>query len=225
MAPNPISNLFGRSPFRAIQQHMEKAQSGAAELTAFFQAALTDDWTQAEVVQQRIVKLENEADHIKREIRLNLPGSLFLPVPRSDLLELLSIQDRIANEAKDIAGLMLGRHMRVPTSMVAGMVGYLDNSIATTLQARTAINELTDLLEAGFRGRDVDLAEALIRELDRLEHDNDQLQVQIRSQLFAIEDELPPVDVIFLYKIIDWIGDLANHSQKVGSRLQILIAR
>ena len=37
--------------------------------------------------------------------------------------------------------------------------------------------------------------------------------------------ELPPVDVIFLYKIIDWIGDLANRAQTVGGRLQILIAR
>jgi predicted phosphate transport protein (TIGR00153 family) len=225
MAPNPISNLFGRSPFRPIQQHMEKAQSCASELPAFFQAALAGDWELAETIQQRIVKLENEADAIKREIRLNLPGSLFLPVPRSDLLDLLSIQDRIANEAMDIAGLMLGRRMRVPATMVEAVVGYLDNSITTTMQARVAISELSDLLEAGFRGRDVDIAEALIRELDRLEHDNDQLQVQVRSQLFAIEDELPPVDVIFLYKIIDWIGDLANHSQKVGGRLQILIAR
>ncbi|HBP75141.1 MAG TPA: phosphate transport regulator, partial [Alcanivorax sp.] len=37
--------------------------------------------------------------------------------------------------------------------------------------------------------------------------------------------ELPPVDVIFLYKIIEWIGDLADRAQKVGGRLQLLLAR
>ena len=36
---------------------------------------------------------------------------------------------------------------------------------------------------------------------------------------------MPPVDVMFLYKIIDRIGELADCAQKVGSRLQLLIAR
>ena len=54
---------------------------------------------------------------------------------------------------------------------------------------------------------------------------NDEQQIQIRSQLFKLESELPPVDVIFLYKIIEWIGDLADRAQKVGGRLQLLLAR
>ena len=41
----------------------------------------------------------------------------------------------------------------------------------------------------------------------------------------ALEVELPPVDVIFLYQIIDWVGDLADRAQRVGSRLQLLVAR
>ncbi|MEE2652182.1 MAG: DUF47 family protein, partial [Pseudomonadota bacterium] len=43
--------------------------------------------------------------------------------------------------------------------------------------------------------------------------------------LYDIERELPPVDVMFLYKIIELIGELSDKSQKVGSRLQIVIAR
>jgi predicted phosphate transport protein (TIGR00153 family) len=120
---------------------------------------------------------------------------------------------------------MLGRKMQIPASMAPEMERYLACAIATSAQALTAINELDELLEAGFRGREVDMVEALIKELDRLEHDNDVLQVTVRAQLFALERELPPVDVIFLYKIIDWVGELANHAQKVGGRLQILIAR
>jgi uncharacterized protein Yka (UPF0111/DUF47 family) len=30
---------------------------------------------------------------------------------------------------------------------------------------------------------------------------------------------------MFLYKIIDWIGDLADRAQQVGSRLELLLAR
>ncbi|MFT7470689.1 MAG: hypothetical protein ACI8XU_000581, partial [Kiritimatiellia bacterium] len=38
-------------------------------------------------------------------------------------------------------------------------------------------------------------------------------------------ESLPPVHVMFLYKIIDQIGDLADISESVGARLLLLIAR
>lgn len=34
-----------------------------------------------------------------------------------------------------------------------------------------------------------------------------------------------PIDVMFLYRVIELIGDLADVAQRVGSRLQILLAR
>ena len=80
-------------------------------------------------------------------------------------------------------------------------------------------------MDAGFRGRAVKLLESLLDELDAIEADTDRLQVAIRSQIRPLEAELPPVDVIFLYQIIDWIGDLADRAQRVGSRLQLLVAR
>ncbi|MEQ9510947.1 MAG: DUF47 family protein, partial [Alloalcanivorax xenomutans] len=85
--------------------------------------------------------------------------------------------------------------------------------------------ELVERVETGFSGREIRLVEELIEELDRLERANDDQQVQIRAQLFKLESELPPVDVMFLYKIIDWIGDLADRAQKVGGHLQLLLAR
>jgi predicted phosphate transport protein (TIGR00153 family) len=91
--------------------------------------------------------------------------------------------------------------------------------------AKEAINELDDLLEAGFRGREVDLVAKMISELDVLEEDTDELQIQVRRQLFAIELELNPIDVMFLYKIIEWVGDLADLAERVGSRLELMLAR
>jgi len=204
---------------------MAKSHACTLRLKDFLQATLDGDWEQATLIQQDIDQLEHEADELKRDIRLNLPKSLFLPVPRSDLLELLTSQDKIANVAEDIAGLMLGRRMCIPQPLAQPMVAYLDCATLASDQAHVAINELDELLTTGFRGREVLVVEALIRELDRIERRTDELQVDIRAQLFAMERELAPVDVVFLYKVIDWIGDLADRAQKVGSRLLILIAR
>ena len=135
------------------------------------------------------------------------------------------MQDQIANTTKDIAGIMLGRKMSVPESITEIFKEYVDAAIATSAQALTAIQEMDELLETGFRGREVKLVEGLIRELDRLEKFNDKLQVKVRNQLFKLEKNLPPIDVMFLYQVIKGIGDLADKAQRVGSRLQMLMAR
>ena len=224
MAGNTFGNLFGQSPIKPIQEHMEKAHSAAELLINYFDAVLASDWEQAKATQKQISKLESDADKLKKHVRLNLPKSLFLPVPHSDLLDLVGMQDKIANCAKDIAGIMLGRKMEIPVKIAPIMTEYVKEAVATSAQALKAIYEMDELLATGFRGREVKLVESLIKELDRLENNNDKLQVKVRAQLFKLEKDLSPVDVMFLYKVIDWVGELADRAQKVGSRLQRLIA-
>ncbi len=222
---NPISALFGRSPIRPIQQHMAKAQSCITLLGDFLEASYNNDWLKAEEIQLAIHNTENEADALKREIRTHLPRSLWLPVSRNDLLEMLQIQDRLANQARDIAGIMLGRKIEIPEELIECVRDYYQKNLNTSMQALKAINELDELLETGFRGKEATLVEGLVVELDELEHQSDVSQVKLRAMLFQMEDSLPPVHVMFLYKIIDRLGELADISQKVGSRLLLLIAK
>lgn len=225
MPINPFVSLFGRSPFGPMQQHIVKAHECAANLVPFFEAVMAEDWAKVEQVQQDMARLEHEADKLKKGVRLHLPKSLFLPVPRSDLLELLSVQDKVANRAKDIAGLMLGRQMVIPQGLQPLMRTFVQRTVDASAQALKAMNELDELLEAGFGGREAVLVETLIEELDAIEQDTDSLQIEVRRSLFKLEKDLPPVDVMFLYQIIDWIGDVADRAQRVGNRLEQLLAR
>lgn len=220
-----FGNLFGKSPIKPIQDHMAKAHACAEALIPFIEAAIAGDWDAAANCRMQIAVLEGEADDLKREVRLHLPKNLFLPVPRSDLLDMLTIQDRIANASKDVAGIMLGRKMHIPPALADSVLDFVKQSVATSGQALKAIEELDELVETGFSGRELGVVESLIKELDQLEHNCDQIEVSIRANLFAIEAELPPINVMFLYQVIDKIGELANRAQRVGSRLQLLIAR
>lgn len=222
---SPLSALFGRSPIRPIQEHMAKAQQCVVLLGDFLEASFSKDWVKAEQLQKEISLRENEADDLKYNVRTNLPKSLMLPVARADLLSLLNTQDKLANRTKDIAGLMLGRKMEVPATMVDSIREYYQQSLRASQQALKAINELDELLETGFRGKEVDFVEKLIVELDELEHLNDVTQIGIRASLYKLEPVLPPVHVMFLYKVIDMIGDVADVSQLIGGRLALLIAR
>lgn len=222
---NSIARLFGRSPIRPLLHHYETVHACVAELETFFNAVIGDDWRQAEQIRERIVELENEADDMKREFRLNLPKHLFLLMPRTDLLELMSIQDRVANKAKDVTGIMIGRQMTIPAPLAETMLAYVRSTINTSAQARTALNELDALLETGFGTREIKLIENMVEVLDDIERETDELQIQIRAKLFEVETEYPPVEVMFLYKIIDWVGELSDRAHKVGGYLHRLVAR
>lgn len=223
--PNPFSAMFGRSPFQPLLAHIVKASECADQLLPFFEAALAGDWNEAARVRENVTRLEHEADNLKTELRLNLPNTLFLPVSRSDLLDLITVQDRIANKVRDITGIMLGRQMQVPDELAQPMRDYMQTAVACVAQAREALEELQDLLDSGFGRHAADVMLKLIRELHILERQADQQQIAIRRLLFGLEDRLKPIDVVFLYKIIDWVGELSDRAERVGSRLQILTAR
>jgi predicted phosphate transport protein (TIGR00153 family) len=225
MARTTISSLFGTSPVRPLQRHMASVETCVSELVPFFEAVLAEDWSATRKQQKKIAKLEGEADKLKRSLRLQMPKSLFMPVSRRDVLEVLTVQDSIANKAKDIAGLITGRKMVVPGIIGEAFLAFVRRSIDAVLQAQTAINELDELVETGFRGHEVELVEGMIKQLHEIEGDTDKMQVKIRAELFKLEKELPPVDVMFLYKIIEWIGDLGDLAQRVGSRLELMLAR
>jgi predicted phosphate transport protein (TIGR00153 family) len=220
---NYIGKIFGASPVGPIQEHMDTCYQCAKELITFFGHVQKEDWAQVEASREKIVALENKADDLKKRIRSQLPKSLFMPVPREDLLELLLVQDRIANRARDVSGLVLGRRMLLPAPIQDLFLEFLTRNIEAAKTARKSIRELDELYETGFRGAEVALVEKLIDELDRLENDTDAMQVATRAALFAIEQELPPINVMFLYRIIDLIGDIGDMAERIGRRLEVLL--
>lgn len=225
MPTSPIFNIFARSPIGPLQQHMEKVQACCAVLPIFFQAVFLSDWTQAESRRIEIASLEHDADDLKKELRLHLPKGLFMPVARSDILEMLTIQDNIANRAKDIAGIVLGRKMQFPVQIQEQYMQFLNRSIDAATQAYKVIYELDNLLETGFGSEAKAIVEERVYELDAIENDTDTMQVAVRVELFKIEKQLKPVDVMFLYKILEWTGDLADRAQRVGGQLQVMLAK
>ncbi len=225
MASNYFSKIFGHSPFTAMQEHMDIVTRCVHLLNPFFVAVLKQDHANAKDVYREIGKLENSADALKKKLRLQMPKGLFMPVERRDLLELLLVQDKAANQAKDIAGLTVGRKMIFPEKVAEMLPDYVARCVDACAQAETVIDELDELVETGFAGKEIKIVTSIIHELDRIEKDTDKMQIKIRAALMKIETDLPPVDVIFYYKIIEGIGEVADIAQRIGSRVELMLAK
>ena len=204
---------------------MSKVYACVCELEPLLQAVVEEDFDRVGETQMRITQLEHDADVMKKELRHHLPKSLFMPIDRRDLLEVLLMQDAMANQTKDIAGLILGRKMQLPEPTHELFVEYAERCIFASQKALEIIQELDELVETGFRGLQVERVEEMIRELDVIESDTDTIQVKLRGILLGLEDELKAVDVMFTYRLIEWIGMVADYAQRVGSRLQLVLAK
>ena len=211
MAMNNILGLFAQSPLKPLKQLSVKVTECSELLEPFFEASFNHDWDKAEEVRNQIIDLERRADSLKREIRLKLPRGLFLPVERTDLLEIVTQLDKLANYSRDISGRIMGRHLVVPEIMQPAF--------------RQVLGELDELLETGFRGRERRFVNEMILELDQIEDDTDQLQVSLRRTLFGLEANLNPIDVMFLYKCIERVSILADQAQRIGSRIELMLAK
>ncbi len=170
------------------------------------------------------MELEHEADDLKKQLRAQLPKSLFMPVPRQDLLDLLLVQDRIANRARDVSWLVFGRQMEIPESIQRDFLAFVSRNVDAAKQARKSIRELDELYETGFRGAEAELVESLVNELDQIEDDTDVMQARIRAELFSIEKDLPPIDVMFLYRVIELTGEIGDMAERIGRRLELLLS-
>jgi predicted phosphate transport protein (TIGR00153 family) len=203
---------------------MKVANQAAQLLPDLFEACEKSDWDAVADIYKQISEAERSADKLKRSVRRHLPKSLFLPVPRSDLLALVGIQDHVANTSKDIAGLIMGRHIRFPDDLQPKVQEFVTACVAVSGQALKAIQELDELLQVGFSGREVKRVEDMLKTLDNLEQVTDKQQIKLRAKLFKIEKDMPPVDVIFYYQIISLLAAVADDAESVGDRLQILLA-
>lgn len=222
---NPIAALFGKSPFKPLQQHMRIVTECVAEVPGLFQALVEGNAAALEAQKNKIFAKEHEADDLKNDLRGHLPKSLLMPVDRRDLLEVLGMQDSIADVAQDIAGLLVERRMEVPADMAEPLMRLVARCVDACGQAHKIIEEIDELVEMGFRGREADQVEAMVEELNKIEDDTDTMGMALARTLFAQEDSLKPVSVMFWYQLIQWIGDLADYAEKVGDRLRLLIAR
>lgn len=219
-----ISGIFRQSPFGPIQQHMHEVYKCAKLLRPLFEALSEQDYEKVEKIANEIIELENQSDKTKKEIRNNLPKDVFLPVSRRDLLQIINAQDSIADTAEDIANLLILRKTEVPDQLKDKLFAFLDEVLAACEQASEVTDELLELFKRSFGGPEVNKIEAMLENIENTEAKTDKLERELAKLLFEYEDELKPISVIFWFKIIENIGDLADYAKKMGNRLRILIA-
>ena len=225
MSHRHLSGLLRGSPFKPIQEHMRIVFSCVCLIPPLFDAVYREDHESMADFAGQIKHLETQADKKKSTFRLNMPKSLFLPVDRKDLLSLIGDQDKIADITEDIAKTFLFREMSVPTEIKNLLDELLEGTMEISAAAKDMIEQLDELLEVGFTGRELDKVSAMIAGVRRSEHNIDEIMHRIKKKLFSIEKSLDPVSVMFWYQMIDMIGFISDQSENLADRLLLFLSK
>lgn len=220
-----ILRLFGRSPFGPTQGHMERVMACVRELAPLCEAACAGDTDRLAAVIQGIDQLEAEADAAKNEIRNHLPKAVFLPVDRGDLLEIVHLQDSMADSLQEAAGMLILKPLAVPASLAEDVRRFTADVLSAAERYAAIMAHLDELLESTFGGPEADRVLEMIDELDAAETKSDVLGRDIVQRLFALEGEIGCLDIMLWYRILERIGEIANYAERAGNRLRLLIAR
>ncbi|MBS4168220.1 TIGR00153 family protein [Parachlamydia sp. AcF125] len=215
-----ILNLFGRSPFALLESHMGKVASCVYLLRDLFQAVQNRDYQAVEKIAEKACDLEHQADIAKNDIRNHLPKSLFLPIDKGHLLEILAIQDSIADKAEDIAILATLKEITFLTPLENPFQEFLEKNLETFEMTRHIIQELQELLESSFGGIEAEKVRRMVDEVSFKEHESDLLQRKLLKELFKMDEQISYGTFYLWQSIFNSLGEIANLSENLAHRVR-----
>lgn len=218
-----ISKLFGKSPFEPLYQHMCKVKQCVDLIPPLMHAFIEEDFDKITKITKRIFKAEHEADLMKKEIRINLPKGILLPVARGDILRFLKEQDNIADASEDLAGLLAMRRMKVPTELKKELQHLVDEVLEAFDLTMKVSSEIKLLAETSFGGVEAQKVMEMIEKIKVKEWEADKAQMKAAQKMFSIEDQLDPVSVMMWMQIFRELGNLANHAENTGDQMRVML--
>ncbi len=218
-----LARLFGRSPFAPLQTHMEKVAVCVKQIVPLFDALRKKDYAAVASISKDISKLEHEADLTKNEIRNNLPTGLFLPIARSGLLEILSIQDNIADRMEDAALLLTFRDLEIRPSFENEFSAFLTKNLETFDGVHKIIKEMDQLLESSFGGKEAEKVRMMVEEVAFLEHECDVVQRALLKKLFQECDSMSSPTFLLWTKVVQELASLSDESEKLANRVRMIL--
>ncbi len=223
MPINAMARLFGRSPFVPLQLHLDKISDCVEAAVELLERIRSGDITNIGKEVRRISKLEHKADLVKNDIRNNLPRGLFMAIDRGQLLEILSLQDSIADQGEDIAVLMGIRPIKILKNLSEPLKEYIDGNLLAFHKVKEVMRELDTLIESGFGGAEANRVDSMIEDVAIAEHECDIMQRKLMKKVLDCENDLSVGDFFVWQRLLHELAGISNYSEKLANRVRMLL--
>lgn len=218
-----MARLFCQSPFVPLQLHLDKVADCVGAAIALLERILDGDTEGFDDDAQKISTLEHKADLVKNDIRNNLPRGLFLAIDRGRLLEILSLQDSIADKAEDIGVLMSIRPVRVLDDLATPFRMFINGNMDAFRKATDVMRELDALIGSGFGGVEAGRVEGMVDLVAQSEHEVDVMQRQLMRQILDHEHDFSVGDFFVWTQLLHEVASISNLSENLANKVRMLL--
>ncbi len=202
---------------------MEDVNECVNKVKEIFEALEKKDFESISRIAKEISKLEAKADTTKHELRNHLPSSLFMPISKGELLEILSLQDDIADDCEDIGVLLTLKELTMKEVFKDDFKTFLKKNLETYELIKVIIEEFDNLLETSFTGSEAEKVKSMVIKVALKEHEADLSQRQLLKNIFNNEEHFSHAEFQLWLSILREIRTLSNTSEKLAHRIRNLL--
>lgn len=221
----PIIKTLRKSPFEALKDHAGIIRESASLLKEEFNDYINENFEDFEDRRKKIEELELKADYIKSNIRNHLPKGVKMPVDRGVFLALIAEMDKVEDLIQDVGEWISIREKPIPENLKENFENLFDKAFESIELSEKAVNSLNVVVESSFAENEREKTKTIIEKLHKIEHESDIIERDTTRKIFSLENEISPIAIFHLSKLVFLLGEIANHAENAGDRIRALIAR
>ena len=218
-----IQDLFGKSPIGHLMEHALKVHECVEQVRPLLKALIAEDYELIHALQDKVSRIEYEADLLKHDIRDHLPRRFFLPVKREELDGFLQCQEKMADYAEDFSVILMIRKTHLHPALHADFLAFVDQVFQVSGNLLTAAVEFRNLAEVSFSGAEARMVLDLIKNLGQEEWKADRVARELSIKMYKLEDEIGPISIMFYEKLLLKLSAIANEAENAGDFLRAMI--
>lgn len=214
VAPVPSVDIMGVSPFEIFHEHaiaVERTVTCMAE--AISEAVSGGDPTEKIAA---TVSAELEADHLKAILREEVGKGVRITIGRDNFLHMISRQDRIADYAQNVAEQLSFRSLYDNAEARENLLKMSNAVVETVSRYEDTVEQLKNLNFSGYARKEKNALFKLIREVNMLEHEADEVERDSAAFVFTEGDE-QPLAAMHMYRVLQRLDDVANACEKAAN--------
>ena len=214
-----IGKLFGSSPFAQIQLHMKQVGRCIEKMTEALEAMQRGEFDKLEGLAAEVSHREHAADQIKQDIRNRLVKRFFMPVDRSDVLDIVSMQDSLADTAEDLCVVMTMKQVPILDECREDFSELIRHNLEAFSVVSQIVLQLDELIESGFGGPEGEKIRSMAQDVAFAEHQADMVQASLLKKLYANDTQFTVGEFHLWMRITRILSRISNISENLANRI------
>jgi predicted phosphate transport protein (TIGR00153 family) len=219
-----FSKIFGSNPFKLLMAHMQIVASSVDKLQEGIRCMLEGRFHEMQSIVEELSKIEFHADSLKLEIRNSISKAYFPIIRKEDMMELVVLQDMIANKALEAANILSYRDLELSPTLQGLFVDYNEKCLEIFKDTETIIFELTSLLEASFGGPELERLRSMVEKTAYKEYESDVLRQHLLKELYAISSNSTNFTLFYqTNKFIEALGQISHVCESLSFKILLTL--